>query len=81
VFLERIKKLIRIVVPSWNTKEALYLVVLTGLLVVRTFLTIWLADVQGRIVQAIVRRNLDEFIRRVSLCFCDILVFACRFWV
>lgn len=81
MFLERIKKLIRIVVPSWNTKEALYLVVLTGLLVVRTFLTIWLADVQGRIVQAIVRRNLDEFIRRVSLCFCDILVFACRFWV
>jgi hypothetical protein len=50
VFLERIKKLIRIVVPSWNTKEALYLVVLTGLLVVRTFLTIWLADVNGRIV-------------------------------
>ena len=81
MFLERIKKLIRIVVPSWNTKEALYLVVLTGLLVVRTFLTIWLADVQGRIVQAIVRRNLDEFIRRVSLCFCDILVSACRFWV
>jgi len=81
VFLERIKKLIRIVVPSWNTKEALYLVVLTGLLVVRTFLTIWLADVQGRIVQAIVRRNLDEFVRRVSSCFCDILVSVCRFWV
>ena len=80
MFLERIKKLIRIVVPSWNTKEALYLVVLTGLLVVRTFLTIWLADVQGRIVQAIVRRNLDEFVRRVRLCFCDILVSACRFW-
>jgi ABC-type uncharacterized transport system fused permease/ATPase subunit len=81
VFLERIKKLIRIVVPSWNTKEALYLVVLTGLLVVRTFLTIWLADVQGRIVQAIVRRNLDEFVRRVRLYFCDIIVSACRYWV
>ena len=80
MFLERIKKLIRIVVPSWNTKEALYLVVLTGLLVVRTFLTIWLADVQGRIVQAIVRRNLDEFVRRVRLYFCDILVSVCRFW-
>ena len=81
MFLERIKKLIRIVVPSWNTKEALYLVVLTGLLVVRTFLTIWLADVQGRIVQAIVRRNLDEFVRRVRLYFCDIIVSACRYWV
>lgn len=56
--MERIKKLLVIAVPSWNTKEALYILVLTGLLVVRTFLTIWLADVNGRIVQAIVKRNL-----------------------
>jgi len=57
VFIERIKKLIKIAVPSYNTKEALYLAVLTGLLVIRTYMSIWLADVNGQVVKAIVDRN------------------------
>ena len=73
IFFERIKKLLLIAVPSWKTKEALYLAILTGLLIVRTFLTIWLADVNGRIVQSIVKRNLKDFISRVSN---DFLTFA-----
>jgi len=47
VFLARIKELVKIAIPSYNTKEAVYVVVLTGLLVVRTYLSIWLADVNG----------------------------------
>ena len=39
---------------------------LTGLLVVRTYLSIWLADVNGQVVKAIVNRNFSEFLKRVS---------------
>ena len=45
IFWKRIKILLKIVLPSWKTKEFLYLVVLTGLLVIRTIMSIWLADV------------------------------------
>jgi ATP-binding cassette subfamily D (ALD) protein 3 len=55
------------VVPSWKTKEVLYIAVLTGLLVLRTYMSIWLADVNGQVVKAIVKRDFSEFIRRVSL--------------
>ncbi len=47
MFFERIKKLLKIAIPSWKTKEVLYIIVLSGLLVVRTYLSIWLADVNG----------------------------------
>ena len=47
VFFERIKVLLKIAIPSYKTKEALYLAVLTGLLVIRTYMSIWLADVNG----------------------------------
>lgn len=54
VFWERIQVLLKIAIPSWKTKEALYIVVLSGLLVMRTYLSIWLADVNGQIVKSIV---------------------------
>ena len=54
MFFDRIKVLIKIAVPSYTSREALYLVVLTGLLVVRTYMSIWLADVNGQVVKAIV---------------------------
>jgi len=47
VFIERIKELLKIVIPHSKTKEVLYIAVLTGLLVVRTYMSIWLADVNG----------------------------------
>ena len=57
MFWERIKKLVVIAVPAWNTKEVFYIIVLTGLLVVRTYLSIWLADVNGAIVKSIVTQD------------------------
>ncbi len=50
VFYERIMKLLKLAIPSYNCKESLYIVVLTALLVLRTFMSIWLADVNGAIV-------------------------------
>ena len=57
----------KIAIPSWKTKEFAYIVVLTGLLVVRTVMSIWLAEVQGQIVKAIVNRSITDFIKRVRL--------------
>lgn len=57
--------LLKIAIPSWKTKEFAYIVVLTGLLVVRTIMSIWLADVQGAIVKAIVNRSVSDFFKRV----------------
>ena len=65
-FYQRIMTLLKIAIPSWKTKEFAYIVVLTGLLVVRTIMSIWLADVQGQIVKAIVNRNVADFFKRVN---------------
>lgn len=67
VFWSRIKKLVRIVIPGWRSKEVLDLVLLTVFLVMRTFLSIYLASVNGRIVKAIIERNLTLFVQRVLL--------------
>jgi ATP-binding cassette, subfamily D (ALD), peroxisomal long-chain fatty acid import protein len=53
-FFERIKHLLKIVIPGFNSKEFKYVTVLTLLLVLRTQMSIWLADVNGKIVKAIV---------------------------
>lgn len=66
-FYQRIMNLLKIALPSWQTKEFAYIVALTGLLVARTVMSIWLADVQGAIVKAIVNRNISDFIKRVIL--------------
>lgn len=67
IFWARIKKLVKIVIPSWTSPEVLDLIVLSVFLVIRTFLSIYLASVNGRIVKAIVERNLTLFIQRVII--------------
>ena len=59
-------KLVKIVIPSWHCQESFLLILLTDLLVVRTFLSIYLTTVNGRIVKSIVKRQLGEFGKRVS---------------
>ena len=66
MFWKRVKNLVKIAVPSYNCKEAKYLAILTLLLLLRTQMSIWLADVNGKIVKAIVSRSLKSFIYRVS---------------
>jgi ATP-binding cassette subfamily D (ALD) protein 3 len=63
----RIKKLIAIVIPTWKCQEVLDLILLTAFLVLRTFLSIYLAGVNGKIVKAIIQRDMSLFIKRVNL--------------
>lgn len=74
IFFERIKKLVNIVIPTWKSQEVLDLVMLTMFLVLRTFLSIYLAGVNGKIVKAIIERDLTLFIRRVNFILFRLLV-------
>ena len=65
VFFDKIKKLLKIVVPNANCKEVKYLVILSLLLVLRTYMSIWLADVNGKIVKSIVDRNFKKFCLKI----------------
>lgn len=66
VFWKRIKFLVKIVIPRWNCVEVMDLALLTLFLVFRTFLSIYLADVNGKIVKAIIEMNFMKFVSRVS---------------
>lgn len=69
VFFKRILHLLKTVLPDAKCREAQYIYLLGILLVVRTILSIWLADVQGSIVKTIVGRDFNMFLKRVSLRF------------
>ena len=68
IFWKRIKKLVKIVVPSWKSPEMGDLALLTVFLITRTFLSIYMASVNGGIVNAIVDRNFSLFLQRVQMC-------------
>jgi len=68
-------KIIKHILPNWNCTESRYAVLLLALLVVRTLMSIWLADVNGRVVKAIVNKNLKQFVYRVSKTdLCDVSI-------
>jgi len=58
---------VKIVIPGWQSPEVLDLLLLSVFLVFRTFLSVYLASVNGRIVQAIIDRNLSLFVQRVKM--------------
>ena len=64
-FLKKIRELIKIVIPRWNCKETKYIALLTMMLVLRTQMSIWLSDVNGSIVKAIVEINFSKFVQRI----------------
>jgi ABC-type uncharacterized transport system fused permease/ATPase subunit len=57
---------LKIAVPGYTSKEFKYVIILTLLLVLRTQMSIWLADVNGRVVKSIVEMNFKLFCQRVS---------------
>ena len=63
--MRKIKELLRVAVPGVGSKEFRYLIILTLLLVLRTQMSIWLADVNGKIVKSIVEKNFNLFVYRV----------------
>lgn len=66
VFFKRIVALLKIVIPSWKSKEVLNLSLLTVSLVIRTFLSIYITSINGLIVKAIVKRDYALFVQRVT---------------
>ena len=65
-FCYRLWPLLKIVIPTWKSKEVAYLISLSFLLVWRTFMSISISDVKGKIVKAIVKRDLGKFIETVT---------------
>ena len=62
-FLRQLLKLLRVSIPSPLTKEFLLLVLHTASLVSRTFLSIYVAQLDGRIVKSIVETNPKLFLQ------------------
>lgn len=62
LFIRRLLKLLRISIPSIISKEFGLLVLHTASLVSRTFLSIYVASLDGRIVKAIVEGNVPQFL-------------------
>lgn len=65
VFFGRLQKILEIAFPSWHSKEAGYFCILTGLLFVRTSLTIVIAEMLGRNAQWLVARKWDAMINGI----------------
>ena len=65
IFFNRIIRLINIVIPSWKSGEVVNLVGLTITLILRTFLSIYQASINGATVKAIVNRDFKSFIGSV----------------
>jgi len=64
-FWKNVKKLIKVAIPNYTCKEFKYLITLTLLLVLRTQMSIWLADINGKVVKAIVEKNFKKFCFRI----------------
>ena len=65
-FFRRVIALVKELIPDWKCKEFNYSLIVAALLVLRTMMSIWLAEVNGRIVNAIVNKDLKLFVYRVS---------------
>lgn len=71
LFFQRLWELIKIVIPSWKSAEIGYLIALTVFLYLRTWLSIYLATVKGRIVKGIIKLDLNLFLKglfNLALC-------------
>jgi len=65
-FLKRLKKLVRIVVPSFSSREVIWLFSLSVLLVLRTFLSLSISEIKGKIVKSIVTKKGSNFVLAVK---------------
>ena len=68
-FFIKIRELLKIVFPSITCKESFLVASLMCLLVVRTGLSIWLSDVNGRIVKSIMQKDFQLFLKRIFVLF------------
>jgi ATP-binding cassette subfamily D (ALD) protein 3 len=62
-FFKKLMRFIKIVIPGWKTKEASLLAILSSALVVRTILSIQLAEVNGGVVHGIIKMDKEKFVQ------------------
>ncbi|GAA5824542.1 hypothetical protein JCM11251_000466 [Rhodosporidiobolus azoricus] len=65
LFFNRLSRLLRIVLPSFRSKEASLLLLHSFFLVLRTLLSLYVASLDGSIVSALVRAQPKEFLLRI----------------
>ena len=64
-FLKNFWRLLKIAIPSWKNSVVTDLGLLTIFLAVRTFLSIYIAKVNGSVVKWIVKYDLNNFIAEI----------------
>lgn len=65
-FLRQLLMLLRIMVPGWRTREAGLLACATLTLLARTFLSVYVAELEGQIVKRIVLRDVRGFAHMIA---------------
>lgn len=66
VFFKQLYKLLQIVMPGIRSKEFWLLIIHSGFLVFRTVLSVYIASLDGRIVSALVRGQMKEFVLGIA---------------
>ncbi|KAF5684244.1 ATP-binding protein subfamily D (ALD) member 2 [Fusarium denticulatum] len=64
-FFRSLLRLLRIVVPGWRSKESRLLMSHSFFLVLRTLISLRVAEMDGAIVKALVKGNGKEFLKRI----------------
>ncbi|KAL5035180.1 hypothetical protein BDV3_004622 [Batrachochytrium dendrobatidis] len=65
VFLKRLVRLVRVIIPGVSSKEFWLLNIFSGFLVARTMLSLYVAELDGQIVSALVRGNGRQFLLHI----------------
>ena len=65
MFFKRLWILIKIVIPSFYSKEFLDIIYLSLALYLRTILSIYLAEVKGKLVKGIIQQNFQLFTKGI----------------
>lgn len=70
LFYKRLWHLLRIVFPTWKCSQVCYLFGLSASLLLRTLISLYVAELDGRIVSSLVRGDKQTFLLRVVAWMC-----------
>jgi ATP-binding cassette subfamily D (ALD) protein 2 len=66
-FMKELKPLLNIAIPSYSSKEFFILVAHTASLAVKTFFSLYIAYLDGTIVQSLILRDVKTFFKRIGI--------------
>lgn len=64
-FFRNLWRLLKIVIPGWRSKELRLIISHSGFLVLRTLLSLYVAELDGKLVSSLVRGKGKQFLRSV----------------